>query len=561
MKKTYQYIALAAIALSAVACSQEDMTSSYFSDSKAVHISAQIGTNDNITGGFQSRSNPLGETAEEQAKFNIGDQISVATGSQSAVTYTLGENETWIPETSKYLVWSSDNMLFTAYYPVGKNNASATTFTVPSGYANVKDLADADYMTYSGAHSNVDGNGVSLQMERKMVRLVINTTFGNQYESGYEVSFIKIHTNSTGYAGTDKVQSGNKEVTAYKHDDGKFYALLAPTSADASTVFLTVTVTANGIEEELTVKGIPATEAGYSYEMNLTVGKDKASVKSVKVSDWKNGIITGGTADEVASVNTESHTVITTAEEQLNDALLSEALGDGNLLVIEGPLASRDISTINAFIKKQSRIISLDMAKAEMETIPESAFDSNVYLGKTKLPTKLKAIVDCAFYDAENCTIENFNDLESLETIGQGAFMQSLANQAIVIPQSIKTIGVVPFQRSGITSITFPRNITDVKPFFQGCKSLVSVKFEGDVQSLYIHNVYDLNKNGCTFDLSQTTSVPNQPVNVYTDNFERFENFDKVTKKFKITLLVKKGLKTSYETHNYWRYFTIEEAK
>lgn len=350
MKKTYQYIALAAIALSAVACSQEDMTSSYFSDSKAVHISAQIGTNDNITGGFQSRSNPLGETAEEQAKFNIGDQISVATGSQSAVTYTLGKNEIWVPETSKYLVWSSDNMLFTAYYPVGKNNASATTFTVPSGYANVKDLADADYMTYSGAHSNVDGNGVSLQMERKMVRLVINTTFGNQYESGYEVSSIKIHTNSTGYA-TDKVQSGNKEVTAYKHDDGKFYALLAPTSADASTVFLTVTVTANGIEEELTVKGIPATEAGYSYEMNLTVGKDKASVKSVKVSDWKTGKDIVGTADEVASVNAESHTVVTTAKEQLNEAVLSEALGDGNLLVIEGPLSSRDISTINAFIK------------------------------------------------------------------------------------------------------------------------------------------------------------------------------------------------------------------
>lgn len=296
MKKTYKYIALAAIALSAVACSQEDMTSSYFSDSKAVHISAQIGTNDNITGGFQSRSNPLGETAEEQVKFNIGDQISVATGSQSAVTYTLGENKTWIPETSKYLVWSSDNMLFTAYYPVGKNNASATTFTVPSDFANVKDLADADYMTYHGTLSNAEGNGITLPMERKMVRLVINTTFGNQYESGYEVSSIKIHTNSTGYAGQDKVQSGNKEVTAYKHDDGKFYALLAPTSADASAAFLTVTV--NGIAEELTVKGIPTTIAGYSYEMNLTVGKDKASVKSVKVSDWKNGTIIGGEAIE-----------------------------------------------------------------------------------------------------------------------------------------------------------------------------------------------------------------------------------------------------------------------
>lgn len=179
------------------------------------------------------------------------------------------------------------------------------------------------------------------------------------------------------------------------------------------------------------------------------------------------------------------------------------------------------------------------MAKAEIETIPELAFESNAYLGKTKLPTKLTAIAGMAFYNAENCTIENFNDLEVLETIGGSAL-----------------------DNSGITSITFPQNITDVKQFFRNCKSLVSVKFEGDVQSLYISNAYGLNKNGCTFDLSQTSSVPNQPVRVSTDkDYERFENFDKVTKKFKITLLVKKGLKTSYETHNYWRYFTIEEAK
>lgn len=558
MKKTYKYIALAAIALSAVACSQEDLTSSYLSDSKAVHISAQIGTNDNVTGGFQSRSNPLGGTAEEQAKFNIGDQISVATGSQSAVTYTLGEDETWIPETSKYLVWSSDNMYFTAYYPVGKNNASATTFTVPSGYANVKDLADADYMTYFGEQSNADGNGVTLPMERKMVRLVINTTFGNQYESGYEVSSIKIHSNSTGYADKDKVQSGNKEVTAYKHSDGKFYALLAPTSADASAAFLTVTV--NGIAEELTVKGVPATLAGYSYEMNLTVGKDKASVKSVKVSDWKNGTIAGGTADEVASVDANSHTVVTAAENQLNDALLSEALGNGNMLVIEGPLASQDISIINTFIKNKKRIISLDMAKAEIETIPESAFESNAYLGKTKLPTKLKVIGRKAFMNSVMCTIENFNVLENLETIGSYAFTYALLNQSIVIPQTIKSVGESSFQLTGITSIRFPSNISSVGGVIANCHSLTSVIFDGDIKSFSVDNVWDSCIDGCVIDFSQTNSVPEQPIRGPL-GLETSDNYDNVTGKLKVKFIVKKGLKNAYEAHDCWKYCTIEEAK
>ena len=87
MKAIYKNIALAALALSAVACTQEEeFAPSYLNDPDAVRITAQVASG-NVTGGF-TRSNPLG-TAEQQAKFNNGDKVAVTAGNQTAVTILL----------------------------------------------------------------------------------------------------------------------------------------------------------------------------------------------------------------------------------------------------------------------------------------------------------------------------------------------------------------------------------------------------------------------------------------------------------------------------------------
>lgn len=299
MKKPFNYIVLAAMALGAVACSQDDLATSYLSDSKAVHISAQIGAN-YVSGEFGTRSNPLG-TGEEQTKFNPGDKIAVTAGNQDYVVYTLDENNAWMPAPNKYLLWKSKMMAFEAYYPVDVNGASMQTFNQPTDYSSITDLANADYMTFSGDLSNTTSNAVTLQMKRKMARLIIKTSFKDQFESGYEVSSIKIHSNASGYVGgaVNRSEEGT-EITTYKHGE-YFYALLVPTSVDADKTFLTITVknVDSPDTENLTVKGIPATQDGYSYEMTVAVGKDKVSVGEVKVSDWKTGRIIEGTAVEL----------------------------------------------------------------------------------------------------------------------------------------------------------------------------------------------------------------------------------------------------------------------
>lgn len=120
MKIINKYILVAAASLSVVACSQDDgLSNSYLKDSDAVHITAQVGSNE-ATGGFISRSNPLGSEVE-QAKFNEGDAISVVADNQDAVIYSY-DDTSWSPkEKGLHLVWNSNEMNFKAFYPANAN--------------------------------------------------------------------------------------------------------------------------------------------------------------------------------------------------------------------------------------------------------------------------------------------------------------------------------------------------------------------------------------------------------------------------------------------------------
>ena len=94
MKIMKRLMGCAAAILALTACSEsEDLLAAYHSDSKAVHITAQVGKAS--ADGF-TRSNPLGATEADQAKFNENDEISVKADGQDAVNYKLVGSE-WVP--------------------------------------------------------------------------------------------------------------------------------------------------------------------------------------------------------------------------------------------------------------------------------------------------------------------------------------------------------------------------------------------------------------------------------------------------------------------------------
>ena len=269
MKIMRRLMGCAAAILALSACSEsEDLLSAFHSDPNAVRITAQVGKAS--ANGF-TRSNPLG-TAEEQAKFNENDEISVKADGQDAVTYKYDGKE-WQPLGNKFLKWEKETMNFTAYYPATFNG----TINQPTEYNSLKSLADADFMSFSGPQTNTkdNNNQLTLVMNRMMARVVVEIAgFNDQYTKNATV-------NSLSICG----------VKAYKHSDGKFYALIDPSSTPSTTVpFLSLEVAEGQSKTTETLTTTPTTfVAGKSYTYKLTVGKNKVSVTGITVADWTKG--------------------------------------------------------------------------------------------------------------------------------------------------------------------------------------------------------------------------------------------------------------------------------
>ena len=277
MRTKLYMIALAAISmiLALSGCSEsEDLLSAFHSDPNAVRITAQVGKTS--ADGF-TRSYPLGD-AEKQKEFKEDDEISVKADGQDAVTYKLVGSE-WQPQDGKFLKWESDEMTFTAYYPATYSG----TITQPAEYTSVESLAAADYMSFSGPQTNKDGNNLTLTMERKMARVVVEIDGFNDQYAGAKID----NVNSLSICG----------VKAYKHSDGKFYALIKPCAAQSSETFISLDVAEGESKTTETLTGIPALTAGKSYTYHLTVGKSKVTVGDVTVADWLTGAILKGTTD------------------------------------------------------------------------------------------------------------------------------------------------------------------------------------------------------------------------------------------------------------------------
>ena len=276
MKIMRRLMGCAAAILALSACSEsEDLLSAFHSDPNAVRITAQVGKAS--ADGF-TRSNPLG-TAEEQAKFNENDEISVQADGQDAVTYKYDGKE-WQPQGDKFLKWESNEMNFTAYYPATFNG----NITQPTEYNSVESLAAADFMSFRGEQSNTNGNQLTLTMKREMARVVVEIAgFNDQYTKNTTV-------NSLSICG----------VKAYKHSDNKFYALIDPNYTPSTTApFLSLEVADGESKTTETLTTIPTTfVAGKSYTYKLTVGKNKISVSGISVTPWNTGKITEGSKAE-----------------------------------------------------------------------------------------------------------------------------------------------------------------------------------------------------------------------------------------------------------------------
>lgn len=298
--KISKYLGTFALLAMLAACSTEDEQVRFAGDE--VKVNATIGGESVFT-----RSNPIGST-EEQSEFQDFDQIGISVNGGAAHKYEM-KNGVWgVAESEVPIKWESEATEFKAFYPYSYNNVSNS---FDNGQIcteqNIKEgLALSDYMIANNTYSNIpEDRQLDLTFKRQTARVVIdieNSTFMNEFDQPY-VAEINIYSQLQLPATQGADVSA---IKAYKVDDANpkssWVALVAPNAEDANKDFICISVQENGTgtPKAYSIKGIPNLESGKSYTYKLKIGKDKAIIDNVTVTDWKEGTaIPGGEASLV----------------------------------------------------------------------------------------------------------------------------------------------------------------------------------------------------------------------------------------------------------------------
>lgn len=436
MKITKYIGALAFVAMLAACSNEEEQGINTLSN--VVEVTANVGKNSIFT-----RSNPVGKTEEALSVFNDGDLIRILTNGKT-VNYTKsGDN--WIPENGDYLCWTGGLQEFKAIYPYSASEN--TVNTIYSGYVSADQstldkIAKSDYMWTNRIEAKAPQDRMlELYFQRQTARVVVRvSSFGNEFDGLKPVLtdvkvYSKLHVSAEEQVGENE---NIEEITAYKdptpdeNGNNVFYALVAPGEKKDGENFLKLTVTYNDedgnptLSKDLFVKGIPAHEYAQSYTYNVKIGKDKAAVGNVNVTDWSTGsVIEGGDA-------------VTTTEKAL--LVIEKALA-ANKKNIEITLdANADNSVFYAIREALSSASegSIDLTVYGVETLPSNAFTDCKPLKSISLP-EVKSIDRYAF---QHCI--------GLETI-YAPIVSSISDFAFADCPKLKSVTLGNISAAGIS--------------------------------------------------------------------------------------------------------------
>lgn len=405
--KISKYLGTFALLAMLAACSTEDEQVRFAGDE--VKVNATIGGESVFT-----RSNPIGST-EEQSEFQDFDQIGISVNGGAAHKYEM-KNGVWgVAESEVPMKWESEATDFKAFYPYSYNNVNNS---FDNGQIcteqNIKEgLALSDYMTAKKTYPNIPENRqLDLTFKRQTARVVIdieNSTFMNEFDQPY-VAEINIYSQLQLPATQGADVSA---IKAYKVDDANpkssWVALVAPNAEDANKDFICISVQENstGETKAYSIKGIPNLESGKSYTYKLKIGKDRAIIDNVTVTDWKEGAVIPGGEASVITVESIKESV-------------TKQLENGNK--VELTLPSNASSDIFAAIKDaiKDKGVSegqVDLTLKGVMTIPEKAFDNSnggaPWFNEVILPDV--TIIKASAFEGSNLRTINAPNVEEIE--------------------------------------------------------------------------------------------------------------------------------------------------
>ena len=405
--KIFKYLGTFAFLAMLAACSTEDEQVRFAGDE--VKVNATIGGESVFT-----RSNPIGST-EEQSVFQDFDQIGISVNGGATHKYEM-KNGVWgVAESEVPIKWESEATDFKAFYPYSYNNInnSFDNGQICTEQNTKEGLALSDYMIARKTYENIpEDRQLDLDFKRQTARVVIdieNSTFMNEFDQPY-VAEINIYSQLQLPATQGADVSA---IKAYKVDDANpkssWVALVAPNAEDANKDFICISVQENGpgTPKAYSIKGIPNLESGMSYTYKLKIGKDKAIIDNVTVTDWKEGAVIPGGEASVVTVESIKESV-------------TKQLENGNK--VELTLPSNASSDIFAAIKDaiKDKGVSegqVDLTLKGVMTIPEKAFDNSnggaPWFNEVILPDV--TIIKASAFEGSNLRTINAPNVEEIE--------------------------------------------------------------------------------------------------------------------------------------------------
>ncbi len=431
MKITRYMGAFAVIAMLA-ACSTDDELGANTAANE-VKIAATVGGNSIFT-----RSNPVGTEAEQQS-FNENDAISVTTEGKTVIYKKTGE--VWAPANAgDYLVWTGNAQAFEACYPEKADESTTNSFSV--GYVSadqstVDKIEKSDYMISREAIEKAyipSDRQLTLNFERQTARVIVKVSgFGDEFKDlNPTLSAVEVYSKLKVPAGESDSYAAIQACKKEENGSNVFYALVSPGAANSTEKFLKLTVTYNDGEGKATqttkldVTGIPALDKAMSYTYDVKIGKDKATIGNVSVTDWGPGDdITGGDA-------------VTTTENAV--LIIKNALAAGNKNIeIRNLPANADKSVFDAIREalKSASEGSIELTVYGVETLPSNAF-SNCQ------PLKVINLQDVKRIDRN--AFQECNRLETIyaprvSSISHGAFLNCNWLKSVTLG-NISTAGI-----------------------------------------------------------------------------------------------------------------------
>ena len=313
--KTTKFFMLAALALSATACSNDNDTTTY--GPREAVITAGINTPVTRANGATWENDKIGvmvTAAPSSEMENIYKNVQYATTSESsdAATFTASTGA------GIFFQDASETVTFAAYGPYQTSDNAAT---LPGSNGVISDISttdqstrekqkDFDFIYASGATATNSSYTVQFQgnnaFSHKMSRLIIQ--FVAATDAGFDAT--EVSNSGSTYAvsglyhdGTFNVTNGTavstgtttsnwslndnslRTETGTSATTATFTSILYP--QDHSVSGLTVTAPIAGQTYQATIK--PNLESGKSYTYTITAKKQGLVVTGCTVTDWTNG--------------------------------------------------------------------------------------------------------------------------------------------------------------------------------------------------------------------------------------------------------------------------------